>query len=223
MFETRRENTHAIPPAADAPIVIRDRGSCGPRFLRSTLNMLPQSGDLLKGAALPLVAIINPMALQDPGDDPVEVRESACVQLSKRGVTPEWVRPAAVHAHGCTCAPWVSISCACRLGVSCHDCSPLMRTGLPQPPCAGGGFWGHGPRALPGVQGVRQPIHALGGWRAHHAVLLLRRHHRGECVPCRTSGDMLPGCGDKAVIKQAACFAVSGSLQLKWQGGGSGL
>lgn len=74
MFETRREATHAIPPAADAPIVIRDRGSCGPRFLRSTLNMLPQTGDLVKGAALPLVAIINPLALQDPGDDPVEVR-----------------------------------------------------------------------------------------------------------------------------------------------------
>lgn len=75
VFETRREATHAIPPAADAPIVIRDRGSCGPRFLRSTLNMLPQTGDLVKGAALPLVAIINPLALQDPGDDPVEVAD----------------------------------------------------------------------------------------------------------------------------------------------------
>lgn len=73
VFETRRENTHAIPPAADAPIVVRDRGSAGPRFMRSTLNMLPQSADILKGASLPLVAVICPMALQDPGDDPVEV------------------------------------------------------------------------------------------------------------------------------------------------------
>ncbi len=77
VFETRREGTHSIPPAADAPIVIRDRGSCGPRFLRSTLNMVPQTGDLLKGASLPFVAIINPLALQDPGDDPVEVRARA--------------------------------------------------------------------------------------------------------------------------------------------------
>ena len=73
VFDTRRENTHAIPPAADAPIVVRDKGSAGPRFLRSSLNMIPQSADLLKGAALPLVAIISPLALQDPGDDPVQV------------------------------------------------------------------------------------------------------------------------------------------------------
>lgn len=44
VFETRLEDTHAIPPAADAPIVVRDRGSAGPRFMRSTLNMLPQVG-----------------------------------------------------------------------------------------------------------------------------------------------------------------------------------
>ncbi|PSC68317.1 transport Sec24-like protein [Micractinium conductrix] len=75
VFETRRENTHAIPPAADAPIVVRDRGSCGPRFMRSTLNMLPQSNDLLKSSALPLVTIISPLALQDTGDDPVELVE----------------------------------------------------------------------------------------------------------------------------------------------------
>lgn len=44
VFETRRENTHAIPPPADAPIVVKDHGSCGPRYLRSLLNMVPQVG-----------------------------------------------------------------------------------------------------------------------------------------------------------------------------------
>lgn len=73
VFETRREDTHAIPPAADAPIVVRDRGSCGPRFIRSTLNIVPQTKDILQGATLPLVAIICPLGLQHPGDDPVEV------------------------------------------------------------------------------------------------------------------------------------------------------
>jgi protein transport protein SEC24 len=73
VFETRREGTHAIPPAADAPVVVRDRGSAGPRFIRSSLNMVPQTRDLLRGAALPLVAIVCPLAAQDPGDDPVEV------------------------------------------------------------------------------------------------------------------------------------------------------
>lgn len=32
-----------------------------------------QSADILKGTSLPLVAVICPMALQDPGDDPVQV------------------------------------------------------------------------------------------------------------------------------------------------------
>ncbi|EFN54381.1 hypothetical protein CHLNCDRAFT_58279 [Chlorella variabilis] len=73
VFETRREGTHAIPPAADAPIVVRDRGSAGPRFMRSNLNMVPQTSDILRGASLPFVAIICPLALQDPGDEPVEV------------------------------------------------------------------------------------------------------------------------------------------------------
>lgn len=49
VFETRRENTHAIPPSSDAPIVVRDRGSAGPRFMRSTLNMLPQVRCMLAG------------------------------------------------------------------------------------------------------------------------------------------------------------------------------
>lgn len=43
-----------------------------PEVLPSSPSPL-QSADILKGASLPLVAVICPMALQDPGDDPVEV------------------------------------------------------------------------------------------------------------------------------------------------------
>eukprot|EP00887_Chlorella_sp_A99_P006404 scaffold3.g6404.t1 len=72
VFETRRENTHAVPPPADAPIVIKDRGSAGPRYMRSSLNMVPQSAELLRSAALPFVVIVNPLALPEPQDDPIQ-------------------------------------------------------------------------------------------------------------------------------------------------------
>jgi protein transport protein SEC24 len=73
VFETRRENTHVIPPPADAPMVVRDLGSAPPRYMRSSVNMVPQSGDLLKSAALPFVVIVSPLAAAESGDDAVPV------------------------------------------------------------------------------------------------------------------------------------------------------
>jgi protein transport protein SEC24 len=73
VFETRRENTHTIPPSTEAPIVVRDYGSAGPRYMRSSLNSVPQGADLLKSASLPLVVMINPLALPEHGDSPVDV------------------------------------------------------------------------------------------------------------------------------------------------------
>jgi hypothetical protein len=59
VFETRREGTHSIPPSADAPIVVRDRGSAGPRFIRSSINMVPAvswAEHVCAGERLPLCA-----------------------------------------------------------------------------------------------------------------------------------------------------------------------
>ena len=73
VFETRRENTHTIPPPCDAPIVVRDYGSAGPRYMRSSLNSVPQGADLLKSSSVPFVVLINALAPQEPGDSPLEI------------------------------------------------------------------------------------------------------------------------------------------------------
>ncbi|KAG7669916.1 hypothetical protein KSW81_008060 [Nannochloris sp. 'desiccata'] len=77
VFETRRENTHTIPPSTEAPIVVRDCGSAGPRYMRSSLNSIPQGADLLKSASLPFVVMINPLALPEHGEAPVDVVDAA--------------------------------------------------------------------------------------------------------------------------------------------------
>jgi protein transport protein SEC24 len=71
VFETRVQGTHHVPPPADTPLALRDAGAAGPRYMRATLNYVPQSKDLLRAAALPLVLIINPLALPDPSDAPI--------------------------------------------------------------------------------------------------------------------------------------------------------
>lgn len=72
-------------------------------------------------------------------------------------------------------------------------------------PRAGGGLWSVWARALPGVQGIRQPVHALGGWRAQHAVQLLRRAHRGAV---RQAGwGVLPPGGTSACSSRPAWLA----------------
>lgn len=73
VFETRRENTHTIPPPYDAPIVVRDYGTAGPRYMRASLNSVPQGADILKASSLPFVVIINPLAPPENGDSPLEV------------------------------------------------------------------------------------------------------------------------------------------------------
>jgi protein transport protein SEC24 len=73
VFETRRENTHTIPPSTEAPIVVRDYGSAGPRYMRSSLNSIPQGADLLKSASLPFVVMINPLALPEHGDSQIDI------------------------------------------------------------------------------------------------------------------------------------------------------
>ena len=73
VFETRRENTHNIPPAVDVPIVVRDTGGAGPRHMRCSLNTVPQGGDMVKSAAIPFVVVINPLQLPEPNDTPIGV------------------------------------------------------------------------------------------------------------------------------------------------------
>lgn len=74
VFETRVSNQHQVPPPANGNYIVRDRGNCSPRFIRATLNTVPATNDLLSTSAMPLALVVSPLALQDPADDPIQVR-----------------------------------------------------------------------------------------------------------------------------------------------------
>ncbi|GIL50904.1 hypothetical protein Vafri_6870 [Volvox africanus] len=77
VFDTRIAGGHALPPPASSRFVVRDRGSCSPRYLRSTLNHVPHSPELLTTCAMPLALVVSPLALPDPGDDLIQIVDVA--------------------------------------------------------------------------------------------------------------------------------------------------
>eukprot|EP00983_Pelagomonas_calceolata_P128656 1161532-Pelagomonas_calceolata.AAC.3 len=40
IFETREQGQHVAPPPAASRFIVRDRGSAGPRHMRSTINLV---------------------------------------------------------------------------------------------------------------------------------------------------------------------------------------
>ena len=79
VFETRREGKMNAPPSAATAFVVRDNGNCSPRAIRSTLNSMPMSSDLLRTAAMPLALIVQPLAQAMPGDDVPQVASAAYI------------------------------------------------------------------------------------------------------------------------------------------------
>lgn len=73
VFHTRANGAHQNPPPSTARFVVRDCGSASPRLLRSTLNAVPASPELLAASGMPLALLVQPLALPDPDDDPVPV------------------------------------------------------------------------------------------------------------------------------------------------------
>lgn len=72
-FETRVNNQAVIPPSATSNFVVRDTGNCSPRYMRSSLNHIPCSGDLLATSGMPLVLMVQPLALPHPSEEPIQV------------------------------------------------------------------------------------------------------------------------------------------------------
>ena len=64
---------HPAPPPAGTRYEVRDRGSCGPRFMRLSLNSLPADPRMLAGSALHMDVLVTPLARMEPGDDPIPV------------------------------------------------------------------------------------------------------------------------------------------------------
>lgn len=62
-----------LPPPAAIPFVAHDQGNSSPKHARLTLNNIPSTSDFLTSTALPLGMILQPLARQDPGEQPVPV------------------------------------------------------------------------------------------------------------------------------------------------------
>ncbi|KAG1679938.1 hypothetical protein FOA52_007002 [Chlamydomonas sp. UWO 241] len=72
-FATRVSGSSCNPPPAASRFVVRDRGSAGPRYMRSTLSQVPCSADLTAQGAMPLSVMVCPLALPEPDDDQLPV------------------------------------------------------------------------------------------------------------------------------------------------------
>lgn len=73
VFETRVNGAHLHPPSSLSRFVVRDTGNASPRLLRSTLNVVPVSTDMLNNSGMQFALSVQPLALPDPEDDPVAV------------------------------------------------------------------------------------------------------------------------------------------------------
>ncbi|OQR82847.1 protein transporter Sec24, partial [Achlya hypogyna] len=61
-------HTMTMPPPATSSYVCVDEGCCNPRFIRPTLNHVPESNELLRQVGIPLSAVICPLAPLAPGE-----------------------------------------------------------------------------------------------------------------------------------------------------------
>ncbi|XP_030556615.1 protein transport protein Sec24C isoform X2 [Drosophila novamexicana] len=57
-----------LPPLVTTKFVVHDQGNSSPRFIRSSLYCIPNTGDLLKTTALPLTLNISPLARIGQGE-----------------------------------------------------------------------------------------------------------------------------------------------------------
>ncbi|EQC27505.1 hypothetical protein, variant [Saprolegnia diclina VS20] len=61
-------HTMTMPPPATSSFVCIDEGCCNPRFIRPTLNHVPESSELQRQVGIPLSAVICPLAPLQPGE-----------------------------------------------------------------------------------------------------------------------------------------------------------
>lgn len=150
---------------------VRDRGSCSPRYLRSTLNHVPHSTELLTNCAMPLALVVSPLALPDPGDEPIQVGKG-----SGDGGQP--------FRYGML-FPFLMLVPQCNLHMveEITWCMYVLLPGL------GRGRYGGRPGPLRALQGVYEPLYAMEQLWALLQLQLLRhfqQHPRFLFLPPRT-------------------------------------
>ncbi|KAG0465602.1 hypothetical protein HPP92_019766 [Vanilla planifolia] len=73
IFETWQGNQANVPPPATSEFIVKDTGNCSPRLMRCTLNQIPCTGDLLSTSSMPLALMVQPLALSNPSEEPIQV------------------------------------------------------------------------------------------------------------------------------------------------------
>ena len=69
----------AHPPAASTSFIASDRGSCNPRYMRSTMSTIPHTGELLTSSGMPFSIMVQPLAIPSPEEDPIQVVDNGDV------------------------------------------------------------------------------------------------------------------------------------------------
>ena len=93
-YNTRSEmdqSTH--PPSALVEYVGVDLGSANPRYMRSTISSVPNTGDLLTTSGMPLSIMTRPMALPHPEEAPIQVIDNGAVGPVRCGRCKAYMNP----------------------------------------------------------------------------------------------------------------------------------
>ncbi|KAK9071221.1 hypothetical protein SSX86_009789 [Deinandra increscens subsp. villosa] len=73
MHETRQGTQANPPPPATSEFIVRDTGNCSPRYMRSTINQIPCTSDLLNTSGMQLALLVQPLALPHPSEEPIQI------------------------------------------------------------------------------------------------------------------------------------------------------
>ncbi|XP_073159429.1 protein transport protein SEC24 C-like isoform X1 [Henckelia pumila] len=73
LHETRQGNQANPPPPATSDYIVKDTGNCSPRYMRSTINQIPCTVDLLSTSAMQLALLVQPLALPHPSEEAIQV------------------------------------------------------------------------------------------------------------------------------------------------------
>lgn len=191
IFESRVNGQHVSPPSTTTRFVVRDMGNASPRLLRSSLNAVPATNDMLNTSGMQFSLALQPLALLDPDDDQIQVSAWPCVRILICGHDRSATNVNSIVAQklavicvqqedtlytftGCQdiiCL--VTFLKACSTHYIVQHSHNLCAPSLHLPAC---GPWGAWPCALWTLQGLYEPLHALDRWWQGICLQLLWSH-----------------------------------------------
>ena len=93
-WDSRSQQGSAVhPPPASSSFIARDLGSCSPRYMRSTMSTIPNTGDLLSSSGMPLTIVVQPLALPHPEEEPIQVVDNGDVGPVRCGRCKAYMNP----------------------------------------------------------------------------------------------------------------------------------